>query len=49
MPYGVRVNSFVEAGPLGRLPHRVVDAPGIDGHITVLVGTFAGKYMVSVW
>jgi len=25
MPYGVRVNSFVEAGPLGRLPHRVVE------------------------
>src|SRR5262245_16271505 len=43
VPQGMWVNAFIQARPFGRLLHCVIYASGIDGNVTVLVGTFAGK------
>ena len=40
---GVRVDGFVDSRAFGRLLHGVEYAPGIDGDVRVLMGTFAGK------
>jgi len=40
---GMRVDAFIDSRPFGRLVHCVEYAPGIDGHVSVRMGTFAGK------
>jgi hypothetical protein len=40
---GVRVDRFVDSRAFGRLLHGVEYAPGIDGDVSIVMGTFAGK------
>ena len=43
VPQSVWVDVFVDSSPFGRLLHGIKYAPGIDGDVSVRMGTFAGK------